>query len=565
MEAEKGNIQKCSEQIWNWYLASCAGDPRVVGEHHKPEIRDAPRVPNRIREFDKGSVAIKIECEDPATTPELAVGHINLLENFVTGFGLLVEEQMRNNVMHNMGLCGPVYDKIPMTVRTERADAVTILEPNAGHAQEDFVTIDLLVKEDNDEVIKIEDESDEESWIKQDLEIGPTVLQPTTALRPLPSLSQMEIDLDRVPCPVISSGCGAASAPLCTASTRPELRTEVENNHYSVATSNANFVLDVTRTDNVHQIASSEQSNIHSDTQSASIVIENESQSRHYDVPAIGCNILRATVDVRAGGNEQVNTLKKSIFTHHVCTPMCARRGIKPYKCDQCEYRASRQIDIVIHMRTHTGEKPFKCDQCEFRASHRNTVKNHMRTHSSKSLYECGQCQYSGHKLSDLKKHMHTHTGEKLYKCRQCEYRTSDLGHLKIHICSHTGEKLFKCEQCEYRSVLQTNLKRHMRIHTGEKPYQCEHCGWNTHTHVDGQQHKWHQCGLQCPELGSWKRHVQEGSHINEQCNYSASVLVSWNRHTYVDGQSYKCEQCDYSAPQIRWLEHMYARGWAAI
>ncbi|KFP70100.1 Hypermethylated in cancer 1 protein, partial [Acanthisitta chloris] len=40
---------------------------------------------------------------------------------------------------------------------------------------------------------------------------------------------------------------------------------------------------------------------------------------------------------------------------------MRSHLGLKPFACDACGMRFTRQYRLTEHMRIHSGEKPYEC------------------------------------------------------------------------------------------------------------------------------------------------------------------------------------------------------------
>ncbi|GBP77949.1 Zinc finger protein 513 [Eumeta japonica] len=328
-------------------------------------------------------------------------------------------------------------DRMLIDVKTEcdgeGPAAITALCQAISYIQDDpIVGSTLSFKEEND-FIMITTSEKHEMMIKQELDIGPTVLQTRITSCHLPPSDQASLNL----CPGTSSCDDLAPQLLSTVLDGPALLSDVEDKHCEGGPEilpNPNYVKNVRRIDKHHQRLLEEQTHDHSHRANNSPGAQEERRCAHCVGSPIKC-------DCRTDNASGIT---------------CKNKNEKKYECEHCEYKTSRKSNLISHIRKHLGSKRSKCEQCVYSTFRAGDLKRHMRTHTGENTYKCDQCKYSASKISSLKVHMRSHTSEKRYKCKLCEYSTLLPQTLKRHMCTHTGEKPYKCEQCEY-SALERN------------------------------------------------------------------------------------------------------------
>ncbi|XP_067205485.1 zinc finger protein 135 isoform X3 [Linepithema humile] len=181
-----------------------------------------------------------------------------------------------------------------------------------------------------------------------------------------------------------------------------------------------------------------------------------------------------------------------------------------PFKCNECDKRFRKKLDLQEHYNIHSGEKPFVCQLCsnafylrrqlsahcrrlhpELKANKvtstacdicgrvlatKRSLFRHKESHNPTKLYLCDYCGKSLSSAEHLKKHRRIHTGEKPYVCDVCGKGFTDSENLRMHRRVHTGEKPYKCDQCPKAFSQRSTLTIHRRGHTGERPYVCQIC-----------------------------------------------------------------------------------------
>ncbi|XP_046803656.1 zinc finger protein 761-like isoform X1 [Lucilia cuprina] len=90
----------------------------------------------------------------------------------------------------------------------------------------------------------------------------------------------------------------------------------------------------------------------------------------------------------------------------------------RPFKCDQCDKAYPRQVELVIHMRSHTGEQPYACHLCDKRFAIKVRLTYHLQKHQG-ITHACSYCSAVYDNRNKLKAHLFKHTGMP-YKCEYC-------------------------------------------------------------------------------------------------------------------------------------------------
>ena len=144
--------------------------------------------------------------------------------------------------------------------------------------------------------------------------------------------------------------------------------------------------------------------------------------------------------------------------------------GVKPFKCQICDYAAKQKSTLVTHMRSHTGEKPYRCHQCSYTAKQQTQLTNHLRAHENKAnrlqSWICPTCKTQFKSKNHLMTHTRIHSAEKPFQCHVCEYASHQKGNLMTHMRKHTGEKPFQCHLCDYSAKQRPHLAHHLKNHT---------------------------------------------------------------------------------------------------
>lgn len=199
---------------------------------------------------------------------------------------------------------------------------------------------------------------------------------------------------------------------------------------------------------------------------------------------------------------------------------MAKHTGIKPFKCELCEFSTARKLYMKKHMLIkHSAIKPFLCTECGHTCSTEADLTRHVFSHTGERPYVCTLCDYTGTTEQNLKSHMLTHKSVKSIACSECDYTCSASKSLIAHMATHTGIKAFSCSVCDKRFTRKVLRNKHMLIHTGEKPYKCSYCGYqcrtsdrlksHERTHTGEKPFNCTLCGYCCNDSGNFSKHMR--------------------------------------------------------
>lgn len=156
---------------------------------------------------------------------------------------------------------------------------------------------------------------------------------------------------------------------------------------------------------------------------------------------------------------------------------MRSHTGEQPYACTLCDKRYRQSASLTAHMRIHTGQRPFLCSVCGKGFRQAPDLGYHMRTHTKEKPYMCNVCGKRMSMQCHLVQHMRIHTGEKPFACGECGKAFASTTRLKRHEIIHTDQKPFVCTTCKKAFNRASTLRVHMMTHTDERPHVCKICG----------------------------------------------------------------------------------------
>ena len=75
------------------------------------------------------------------------------------------------------------------------------------------------------------------------------------------------------------------------------------------------------------------------------------------------------------------------------------------YVCRECGYKTNRKIPFEGHMSSKHGGEKFKCDKCDYHAT-KQSLKLHTKSKHDGLRYPCGECGYKATQKQSLKSHI---------------------------------------------------------------------------------------------------------------------------------------------------------------
>jgi len=119
--------------------------------------------------------------------------------------------------------------------------------------------------------------------------------------------------------------------------------------------------------------------------------------------------------------------------------------GSGPRKIDIACHICSKEFKLLYkyeeHMNIHFGFKSFKCNICDYAATRKKKLEWHMSIHlsdhySELKKFKCHICDFEGNRKTKLERHMSIHTGLKKFQCSLCDYSSVKKYRLSRHIAT---------------------------------------------------------------------------------------------------------------------------------
>ena len=313
---------------------------------------------------------------------------------------------------------------------------------------------------------------------------------------------------------------------------------------------------------------------------------------------------------------------EKTVIAEDVKTPVInsekalakATQCMKKFLCSLCGFTTDRKIMFIDHVNSvHLGIKPYKCDACDYVTGQSACLAHHKKRKCTKrdrgerklklkSTIKCADCDFtsrgnrklSQHALDVHQKVLNINPNPKRaqkqrsgcgrakdYLCDSCPYSTAYKFNLTKHVNAlHSKEKLYQCHLCDYSSLHSTTLKLHKESkHCQDQSVECSLC---THISKDKRNLNIHyerihdnvKVDMQCKEcdfeanyMKQLVLHIREAHHETTQvfncnvCEFSAYHELALREHADTNHKEWKCYNCDFvGSSKVALTKHMKAQ-----
>ena len=76
----------------------------------------------------------------------------------------------------------------------------------------------------------------------------------------------------------------------------------------------------------------------------------------------------------------------------------------KPFHCELCDQKFSLKSNLKAHVMSHKGGR-FEYKECDYKAARKSSLVTHLLTHSGVKPHKCDSCEYSTTTKSSLMVH----------------------------------------------------------------------------------------------------------------------------------------------------------------
>lgn len=159
------------------------------------------------------------------------------------------------------------------------------------------------------------------------------------------------------------------------------------------------------------------------------------------------------------------------------------RHTLGDLSCKHCDKKFRLYRDLTRHEKTHFLPS-HSCTDCDYETTVLAALQIHMARHTdhSESPFKCNDCNRRFRKAVDLQEHYNVHSGEKPFECTKCSTAFSLRRQLSAHCRRHHPELKVKkvtsttCDICQRVLATKRSLTRHKESHNPTKLYLCDYC-----------------------------------------------------------------------------------------
>ena len=153
---------------------------------------------------------------------------------------------------------------------------------------------------------------------------------------------------------------------------------------------------------------------------------------------------------------------------------------MKDLQCDDCEYKASVNANLIRHKRRNHDTFRIKCTSCNFIGT-QAALGEHMRNIHG-DMKQCNDCDYKVRSRSGMLQHQRVKHQGIHFDCDECGSKLTTKKGLEWHKDNkHKGVR-FKCSKCDYMATVKGNLKIHDQAMHESVKYPCDKCSYTAST-----------------------------------------------------------------------------------
>ncbi|XP_072935277.1 zinc finger Y-chromosomal protein-like [Epargyreus clarus] len=180
-------------------------------------------------------------------------------------------------------------------------------------------------------------------------------------------------------------------------------------------------------------------------TQQSSLQAHMECTHKKYLIE-VTCHFCGKLVKGRSKVYRHLKTHTEAKRPCTVCNKMFAKKGLKQ------------------HMQRHSGIKSYTCEVCASTFYSLSELCNHRRwVHNKrKDAFKCDLCNYTASRKERITIHRKNHTDSN-HPCTVCGMFFTELPKLEVHQKCHFEEKKFECAYCDMKFYRRESVAKHVK------------------------------------------------------------------------------------------------------